>query len=260
VFVDLEARRIVEKASGLPLSEVVLLDEVDPSVRDRALGLAERRARGEPLQYVTGSAGFRRLDLVVGPGVFIPRPETELVAEKAMDHLPSGGIVVDVGTGTGAIALAIKDERPDATVVATEFFPDALAWARKNMQATGLDVRLLEGDLFAPLPEELRGRVHVVVANPPYVPPEDAHLLPVDVAKHEPGEALFADSSGLALIARVAQEARDVLRDGGWLVMEIGDGQNAVVEVILVDAGYSDVTIDKDLTERPRIASARHDG
>ncbi len=260
MFVDLEARRIVEKASSLAASEVVLLEDADPSVRERALALAERRARGEPLQYVTGTVGFRRLDLVVGSGVFIPRPETELVAEKAMDHLPSGGVVVDVGTGSGAIALAIKDERPDATVVATEFLPDALAWARQNVQATGLDVRLLEGDLFAPLGKELRGRVHVVVTNPPYVPTEESHLLPVDVAEHEPGEALFAESGGLAMIARIAQEARDVLLGGGWLVMEIGDRQDKPVEAILLDAGYSSVTIDKDLTERPRIASARHDG
>jgi release factor glutamine methyltransferase len=260
VFVDLEARRIVETASGLSISEFVLLEDVDPSIRERAVGLAERRARGEPLQYVVGMAGFRRLDLAVGPGVFIPRPETELVVEKAMDRLPPGGTVVDVGTGSGAIALAIKDERPDATVVATEFFPEAIAWARRNVLATGLDVQVLEGDLFASLPEALLGRVHVVITNPPYVPPEDAHLLPVDVAQHEPEEALFSGSSGLATMARITQEARRVLRDGGWLVMEIGDGQSSAVEEILVDGGYAAVTIEKDLAERPRIASARHDG
>jgi release factor glutamine methyltransferase len=260
VFIDVEARRIVESASGVRMSEIVTVREFDATVRDRALSMAERRARGEPLQYVTGLAGFRRLDLVVGPGVFIPRPETELLVDRVMDHLPEAGVAIDVGTGSGAIALALKDERPDARVLATEHSREALAWARQNLDATGLDVDLIEGDLLSPLPDELRGKVDVVVANLPYVPHEDAHLLPVDVAEHEPGVALFADSGGLSMIARVAQEARAVLRPGGWLVLEIGDRQNKVVEAILLDAAYSDVTIENDLAERPRIASARHDG
>jgi release factor glutamine methyltransferase len=219
--------------------------------------MAERRAAGEPLQYVTGVAGFRRLDIFVGPGVFIPRPETELVAEKAMELLPRSGTVVDVGTGSGAIALAIKDERPDANVIATEVSDEAVLWARRNVESTGLAIDLMPGDLLSPVPERLRGRVEVIVSNPPYIPPEDAHLLPVDVAQHEPKVALFADAGGLEMLARIAAEAQEWLGPGRWLVMEIGDRQEKSATALLADAGYTDIRVEMDLADRPRIASAR---
>jgi release factor glutamine methyltransferase len=249
---------LVEAAAGIEPSQVPLLDSVDDSVRARALDFANRRATGEPLQYVLGIAGFRHLDLLVGPGVFIPRPETELVVEKAIERLPRGGLAVDIGAGAGSIALAIAGERPDATVYATELSGEAIAWMRRNLKKTGFKVELKRGDLFAPLPEEIRSRVDVVVSNPPYIPSEDAHLLPVEVAVHEPHQALYAGPTGLDVLARIVSEARSWLKPDGWLVMEIGDRQDKVVRALLQDADYSDVSIDKDLADRLRIASARN--
>ena len=244
-----EARWILQAAGHADTSA-----PPEPDVERAALALVARRARGEPLQYVTGIAGFRRLELAVGPGVFIPRPETELVAELAMAKLPSGGTVVDVGTGSGAIALSIAQERPDARVLATEKSPDALAWARKNRDELGLSVELFECDLFEALPLDLRGELDVVVSNPPYVPSGDRDALPRDVANHEPHIALFADETGAALIERICKEAVSWLRPGGWLVLEIGHGQGTRVEAIMNEAGYREVEIRDDLAERERIA------
>lgn len=218
--------------------------------------LVERRMGGEPLQYVTGVAGFRRLELAVGPGVFIPRPETELVAARAMDRLPANGTAADVGTGSGAIALAVAQERPDARVLATEVSEEALEWATKNRDALGLDVELHHGDLLGCLPRDLQGRVDVVVANMPYVPTEEASLLPGDVVRHEPHVALFGDAGGLSLVERVADAARDWLAPGGWLVLEIGDRQGSRVHALLEELGYTEVAVHLDYAQRERIAEA----
>jgi release factor glutamine methyltransferase len=201
-------------------------------------------------------AGFRHLELAVGPGVMIPRPETELVAEQAMDKLPRGGTLVDCGTGSGAIALSIAQERPDARILATELSPSALRWAEKNRAALGLELELIACDLLEGLSAELAPQVDVVVSNPPYVPLSERHLLPRDVLEHEPHEALFAGADGLEVIVRLAPEAIRRLRPGGWLVTEIGDGQAAAVRRLLEETGYMDVSIRPDLTGRDRIASA----
>jgi release factor glutamine methyltransferase len=222
-----------------------------------ALEMARRRAGGEPLQYITGEAYFRRLKLAVGPGVLIPRPETELVTERAMAHLPQGGTLVDIGTGSGAIALAIKNERPDATVYATENAPAALTWARRNIAEQRLEVALIEGDLFDGLSDNLRGKLDVVVANLPYVATGDTESLPIDVGKHEPPEALFAGPDGLALVRRIADEARGWLNPGGWLVLEIGETQGEMVRDLLEGETYQDVTIGVDLARWPRIAEGK---
>jgi release factor glutamine methyltransferase len=253
---DLEARRIVEAALGTD-SPGALLADAPPDAATRAEALARRRAAGEPLQYVTGVAGFRYLELGVGPGVFIPRPETELVAERAMERLPSGGVAVDLGTGSGAIALAIATERPDSRVFATEASPDALAYARANRARVGADVTLAAGDLFDALPASLRERVDVVVSNPPYVPVAESSLLPRDVVDHEPHVALFADGGGLDIVRRIAAGARAWLRPGGWVVLEIGDRQGDAVTELLRALDYSDVAVSRDLTDRERIAEAR---
>ena len=216
-----------------------------------------RRTAGEPLQYVTGVAGFRRLELAVGPGVFIPRPETELVAERAMQRLPYGGTVVDVGTGSGAIALSIADERPDANVFATEASSEAMSWAVKNRDALGAKVALVKCDLLSGLPHEARGAIDVVVSNPPYIARADAESLPSDVVDHEPAGALFADNGGLSLIDALARQAPASLRPGGWLVLEIGEGQAEVVSSLLRALGYEQVSISRDLNGRNRIAEGR---
>jgi len=258
VFAETETRWLLEAATGSkPAASLVDGSEIDEATEQRALELARRRADGEPLQYITGVAGFRHLELAVGPGVFIPRPETELVAERAMDRLPRDGTVVDVGTGSGAIALAVAYERPDARVFATETSGAALAWAEKNRDALGLPVELIRCDLLAGLPDELRDAVDVVVSNPPYVPAGDDGLLAPDVVRHEPHDALFARGDGLEVIRRVADRARGWLRRGGWLVVEIGYDQARAVEEILEGLEYEQVSVTPDLAGRDRIAEGR---
>ena len=252
-----EAHWLIEEATGLSRGELTAASEIDEASAGRAVALARRRAAGEPLQYITGVAHFRYLDLNVGPGVLIPRPETELVVERTMELLPEGGTIVDVGTGSGAIALAIKHERPDASVWATEASMPALAWAEKNRKATGVDVSLIHCDLFTGLPEELRGSIDLVVSNPPYVASDERDLLPVEVVEHEPHEALFAPGEPTSVIEQVAKDARPWLRGGGWVVFEIGERLGTEVVTLLTGIGYEDVSIRPDLTGRDRIASAR---
>ena len=227
---------------------------VSEDAAGRALEFAGRRASREPLQYVLGAAPFRRLELAVGPGVFIPRPETELVAERAMALLPSGGTVVDIGTGSGAIALSIADERPDAVVLATESSDAALNWARRNVDATKLPVQLFHGDLFDPLPARFRGVVDVVVSNPPYVAASDP--LPEDVRDHEPHTALYSGSSGLDVIERLAAGAREWLRPHGRLVFEIGESQAEPAVGLVLAADFGAAKVREDLSHRPRIVEA----
>lgn len=223
-----------------------------------ALDMARRRSRGEPLQYLLGTAQFRHLELEVGPGVFIPRPETELVADRAMDLLPTGGTLVDLGTGSGAIALAVAQERPDATVFATEADPGAYPWALRNRDRLGLDVELIEGDLFEGLPESLRGGIDVVVSNPPYVSTDRRDILPVDVRDHEPERALYGGGDGMLVVTRLAHDAREWLRPGGWLVLEMGAQQQQDMTTLLGTLEYQDVVIGVDLAEWPRIVVARY--
>lgn len=175
---------------------------------DAAVAMAKRRAAGEPLQYILGSAHFRKLRLVVQPDVLIPRPETEMLVEEALAHLPESGVVVDIGTGCGAIGLSIAYERPDVTVLATDLSEPAVACARRNAEIIGVDVNFYSGDLFAPLPDELRGRLDMVVANPPYVADSDRHLLSPDVVEHEPHVALFAGPDGLDVTRRLVADSR----------------------------------------------------
>lgn len=238
-----EARWIVQTAGGRDVSELV-----------------RRRLAGEPLQYVLGTAAFRRLELRVGPGVFIPRPETELVAERAMSLLPRGGTIVDLCTGSGAIALSVADERPDARVVAAELSPDALRWATTNRDVLGLQVELCAGDLFGSLPRDLERRVDVVVSNPPYVDPGESAVLPRDVADHEPDMALFARGGGTSVVERIAAAAPEWLRPGGWLVVEIGETQGPAVRALLERRGFADAAVAPDLTGRDRIAEGRWPG
>lgn len=252
---DREAQWILEAATGLSRSELLIAQEISNTDTDTALDMAARRAAGEPLQYITGLAGFRHLELEVGPGVFIPRPETELVAERAMELAPHGGKLVELGTGSGAIALACAHERPDLEIWATEVSPEAHDWAVRNRDRLRLKAEIVRGDLFEGLPAPIQGAVDVIVSNPPYVP--EGFNLPRTVADHEPHVALFASDDGLQVIVTLVNEARRWLRPGGWLVLEIGEVQRSAVRRILEGAGYSDVEVRLDMSDRPRIAEAR---
>lgn len=210
--------------------------------------LVARREQREPLPYVLGSWGFRRLLLNVDSRVLVPRPETEVVVERCLAHIAgqAGPRVLDVGTGSGAIALAIADEHPGAHVTGIDSSPAALEVARANAASTGLGVELVEWDLHAGLPP---GPWGLVVSNPPYVRPRDVELLPREVRDWEPRAALV----GEGVTEAVATGARDVLEAGGGLVLEVADGDAERVAALLRDLGYAQVTTTRDLTGRERV-------
>lgn len=253
---EAEAFELMRSILGLPRAEIAGA-RVDGPQATRLMALAKRRTAGVPLQYLTGVAGFRYIELKVGPGVLVPRPETEIVTERALTLLREGGTCVDVGTGSGAIALSVARERPDATVLATEAASDALRWARLNRDGLGLAVDIVAGDLFEGLPEDLRGGVDVIVSNPPYIGTGERAQLPVEVVEHEPHEALFAGESGLSVIERLIDESRAWLAPAGWLIFEIAFHHGREVRRLLEGYGYRDVRIGPDLTGRDRVAEGR---
>jgi release factor glutamine methyltransferase len=259
-----EVRWMVERATGRTAAEQVLaLDE--PATEREVASMDQmlaRRAAGEPLQYVLGRWGFRTLDLLVDRRVLIPRPETEVVAGLAVDELARldrPGIAVDLGTGSGAIALSLAAERwPHVEVWATDVSADALAVARANLAGLGRRaavVRLLEGSWFEALPEALRGRIDVVVSNPPYVATSDP--LPAEVADWEPTGALLAGSEGLDDIRRIVGEAPGWLADGGLLIVEIGADQGGAARALAEAAAFAEVRIHRDHAGRDRALVAR---
>jgi release factor glutamine methyltransferase len=258
---DQELRWVIERASGrTPSEQVAMLDE---PVTEREVRFVDqmvaRRAEGEPLQYVLGRWGFRTLDLLVDPRVLIPRPETEVVAGLAIGALAERGVLVDLGTGSGAIALSVAAERwPHVEVWATDVSAEALAVARANLAGLGrraAAVRLVEGDWFAALPPELVGRVDVIVSNPPYVASDD--LLPPAVADWEPLDALVPGPTGLEAIEVIVTGAADWLAPTGTLVVEIGETQAEAVQALARQAGFTDVRVEPDLTGRDRALVAR---
>jgi release factor glutamine methyltransferase len=211
-----------------------------------------RRAQHEPVAYILGEWGFRRLTLLVDARALIPRPETEIVVERCLERLR--GIerpaVLDVGTGTGAIALAIADEHRGARVTAIDVSADALALARANVERTQIDIELLEHDLGEGLPG---GPYDLVVANPPYVDPADLEGLMPDVRDYEPHVALV----GVGATQVIGRAARDVLRPAGWLVLEVGEGQAEQTVELLCELGYRDGRTTSDLAGRERVVEAQ---
>jgi release factor glutamine methyltransferase len=214
-----------------------------------------RRCTGEPLQHVTGEQGFRRLDLLVRPGVFVPRPETEILVQEVLDGIAAieAPMVVDVCTGSGAVALAIKDERPDATVYAIDLSPEAAALARQNADTLRQSMTVLQGDLLEPLPRDLLGGVDAVACNPPYVAPEARASLPRDVLA-EPELAVFG---GIDLYERLFAQALVWLRPRGLIAVEIEESMSASVWKAAEREGFEDLSVRRDLAGRDRVVGGR---
>jgi release factor glutamine methyltransferase len=239
-------------AHALGRQRIELYTDFDRPLTERELdgyrALVARRARREPVAYILGEWGFRRLTLAVDRRALIPRPETEVVVERCLDCLRGveAPRVLDVGTGSGAIALALADEQPDARVTAIDVSSDALELARENATRTGLRVELLEHDLGTGLPP---GPFDLVVSNPPYVEPADLPTLMADVRDFEPHLALVGQGATEA----VARGALEVLAPGGWLVLEVGEGQAPATAALLEELGYVELRTTLDLTGRERV-------
>ena len=248
-----EAELIFSQTLGLSRIQLYLdLDRpLTPEQRERALELVARRGKREPLAYVLGEWGFRRLTLKTDARALVPRPETEILVERALALIAEleEPRVLDVGTGSGAIALAIADEHPGARLVAIDSSPGALELARENAEHCGLEIELRPGDIRAPV----AGEFDLVVSNPPYVLPEELEALEPEVRDWEPREALV----GVGVPEALAGRSRELLARGGWLAVELGEGQQRAFAALLGDLGFATVTITPDLTGRERVVEAR---
>ncbi len=215
--------------------------------------LLDRRCSHEPLQYLTGVAYFRHLEIKVGPGVLVPRPESELLVESVLTHIEklSGAVsVVDLGSGSGALALAIATEAPQTHVIAVEKSPEAIHWLKENVSFIDEKVRILESDVATALEGV---KCDVVIANPPYVP--DSQELPRDVADHEPAIALFGGADGMKSPRLFISAAGRLLKSGGFLAIEHHEEQGGAIADVL-SADFTDILLHKDLTGRPRFTTA----
>ena len=256
------AEWLLSAATGLSRVEVYayhdrpLTDEERATLRDGV----KRRASGEPLQYVTGEVCFRHIVVQVEPGVFIPRPETEVLVDAALELVRDvrAPLVLEACTGSGCIACAIATERPDALVVATEISPGSASVARANAERLGVGdrVSVLECDLFADAPAHLRGSVDLVVSNPPYIPSGDLPSLPAEVLGFEPHLALDGGPDGLDLVRRLAADAAAWLAPGGGFAVEIDEtcGSGALAGV---EEWYQEVRVIRDLAGRERVVVGR---
>ncbi|MCW2667048.1 MAG: prmC 2 [Frankiales bacterium] len=264
-----DARALAVHALGLLRpSDLLLVDSLDADARRAFDDLVERRASRVPLQHLTGSVGFRYIELEVGPGVFVPRPETESVVQWAVDAAKAEGwtapLMVDLCAGSGTIAFALANEVPGATVHAVERDPDALTWTRRNaahrVKAGDPEVLLHLGSAQDALPE-LDGTVDLVASNPPYVATTEAHIPDPEVIDHDPGIALWAGEDGLDVIRLVEQAARRLLKRGGLLVVEHSDRQGVTAPAFFREVGgWAEVADHQDLAGRDRFVTARWTG
>jgi release factor glutamine methyltransferase len=242
-------------------ARALLYAELSREMTDEQLDAFEanivRREKREPLAYILGEWGFRRLTLKTDRRALIPRPETEIVVERALEHVRDieEPDVLDVGTGTGAIALAIADELPTARVTAVDVSEEALSLARENLELTGVNgrVRLVEHDLTSGLGD---ANFDLVVSNPPYVEPDELPTLQPEVRDWEPHVALVASGA----TQKLAHAATEALRPGGWLVLEVAAGAGERVERLLSEVGFEDVRITPDLAGRDRVAEGKWNG
>jgi release factor glutamine methyltransferase len=255
---EVDAALLVAHVTGTSRTGLRLAGDVPlpPGAAEALEALVRRREAREPVQLLLGSVGFRHLDVAVRPGVFIPRPETEVLAGLAMERVGTGGLVLEPCTGTGAIACSVAIEA-GARVVATDVSAEAVALARDNAAAAGADVEVHLGDLLAPVPEDLRGSADVLVSNPPYVAAHELGPLEPEVRDWDPLEALVSGPTGDEVADRLIAEAPGWLRAGGWLLMEVDVGRARPTAERCERAGYVEVQVVADLTGRDRHVAAR---
>lgn len=251
-----DAQLLLAHCLGISRSRLALVDAVPPEAAAEFARTLIRREAREPLQHITGTAPFRTIDVAVGPGVFVPRPETELLVDAVLPFLRATAqpTVLDLCSGSGALAVAIATEVPSARVYAVERSAKALQWLRRNAEGTAVEV--VAADVTDPaLLARLRGAVDAVVANPPYVPAAAAVAPEV---RADPGEAVFAGPDGLSVLPHVIARAGELLREGGGLAVEHDDTHADAVRGLLAGAGgWSEVRTNEDLTGRPRYVTAR---
>ena len=260
VDAQLLAAHVLGVSRGALQSKLFTNDEIGDADASKLETLIEKRAERIPLQHLTGVAYFRNLELSVGPGVFIPRPETEGVAELAIQTLravPGEPVAVDFCTGSGAIAIALATEVPHSKVFAWELNQESEPWLRKNIAANRAEVELVMGDIAEdhPLFSKLAGQVDVVISNPPYIPtwaiPRD-----VEVQLHDPDLALYGGEDGMDVMRVVSRRALELLKPGGFLVVEHADTQGQLVADLFQADGWTSISIHQDLTGRDRSVSA----
>ena len=261
-FAEVEAEILLAHTLGISrmdLHNPLTVENALTAIGDMAIveetfwKLLDRRCAHEPLQYLTGVAYFRHLEIKVGPGVLVPRPESELLVESVLTYIEklSGAVsVVDLGSGSGALALAIATEAPHTHVIAVEKSPEAIYWLKENVSFIDEKVRILESDVATALDGV---KCDVVIANPPYVP--DSQELPRDVAEHEPHIALFGGETGMELPKRFIDAAARLLKSGGVLAIEHTEEQGAAIDAVL-SRDFTEIVLHKDLTDRPRWTSA----
>ncbi len=233
--------------------------ELDETTLEKLREMVRRRADGEPLQYITGVAEFCGLEFAVDRRVLIPRPETELLVEETVSRIANRGsrnVIVDLGTGSGCIAVTLAKQLPTAEIYATDASADALEVAKSNARRHGVEknIRFLQGDLLQALPDSLR--VDAIVSNPPYVATGELARLPKEVREFEPVQALVAGDDGLDVFRRIIADARRFLSPSGFVALELGAGQRAAVEQLFVERGYAVAQVVKDLQGHERVVVA----
>ena len=256
-----DAERLIAETAEFPRTELFLRgdDPVPEALEETIRRLAERRAAHEPLQYLTGRAAFMDLELEVTRDVLIPRPETELLVEWAVRRLPEGGSLLDLGTGSGAIALSVAATRPDVAVTGVDLSPAALRVAERNRRRCRLErVRLLESDLFSAVAGE---KFDLVAANLPYVTEEEYPTLSPEVREFEPRLALVAGDGGMALIVRAVRDLAGFLTPGGKAIFELSPPQAPRLERMFAETGaFAGIEVIQDYTRRDRFVAARRNG
>ena len=261
-FAEVEAEHLLAHTLGLTrmdLHNPLTVENALTAIGDIAIveetfwKLLDRRCANEPLQYLTGVAYFRHLEIKVGPGVLVPRPESELLVESVLTHIEklSGAIsVVDLGAGSGALALAIATEAPTTHVIAVEKSAEAIYWLKENVSFIDEKVRILESDVSTALDGV---KCDVVIANPPYIP--DGQVLPADVRNHEPAIALFGGADGMKVPRIFIAASARLLKPGGFLAIEHHEAQGDEIAAVL-NLDFQDILLHQDLTGRPRFTTA----